>query len=240
MAIFAFHQMNEKKMKITYLGHSCFQIDTGKAKLVFDPFIRPNELAKGKVDIDSIEADYILVSHGHEDHTADLVYLAKKTGAKVVGSWEMQVWLNKQGIDNTHAMNFGGSWEFDFGKVKFFQAAHTSSFADGSYAGAAGGFIVTTEEQCFYFAGDTGLFQDMKLIPMFHQLDFAFLPIGDNFTMDAEQAVIAADFIDCEEIIAMHFDTFGFIEIDKEAARSSFENMGKHLMIPEIGESIEK
>ncbi|MBI1221478.1 MAG: metal-dependent hydrolase [Bacteroidetes bacterium] len=227
-------------MKITYLGHSCFQIDTGKAKLVFDPFIRPNELAKGKVDIDKVEADYILVSHGHEDHTADLVYLAKKTGAKVLGSWELHNWVNKQGIENTHPLNFGGSWEFDFGKVTYFQALHSSSFGDGSYAGSAGSFIVTTYDHCFYFAGDTGLFQDMKLIPMFHELDFAFLPIGDNFTMDAEQAVIASDFIRCDEIIAMHFDTFGFIKIDKEKATKSFENMGKNLIIPEIGKSIEK
>ena len=227
-------------MKITYLGHSCFHIDTGKAQLVFDPFLRPNELARGKVDIDRIEADYILVSHGHEDHTADLVYLAEKTGATVIGSWELHNWLAKQGIDKTHPMNFGGSWEFDFGKVKYFQAMHSSSFGDGTYAGAAGGFILTTDTHCFYYAGDTSLFQDMKLIPMFHDLDFAFLPVGDNFTMDAEQAAMAADFIQCDDIIAMHFDTFGFIRIDKEALKSGFSAMGKNMLIPEIGTTYEK
>ncbi len=240
LGYFCLSPNEQKKMKITYLGHSCFHIDTGKAQLVFDPFIRPNDKAKGIVDIDKVKADYILVSHGHDDHTADLVYLAKKTGATVISSYEVQAWLGKQGIEKSHPMNFGGSWSFDFGTVKFFQAAHTSSFADGSYAGAAGGFIITTDESCFYYAGDTGLFQDMKLIPMFHTLDFAFLPIGDNFTMDAEQAVIAAEFIACEDIIAMHFDTFGFIEIDHQKASESFRNMGKSLLIPEIGKTIEK
>ncbi|HCS20067.1 MAG TPA: metal-dependent hydrolase [Bacteroidetes bacterium] len=227
-------------MKITYLGHSCFQIDTGKAQLVFDPYIRPNELAKGIVDIDKLKADYILISHGHNDHTHDLVYLAKKTGAKVLCSWEMQDWLNKQGVTNTHAMNFGGSWKFDFGTVKFFQALHSNSLPDGSPAGAAGGFIVGCEEGTFYYSGDTGLFQDMKLIPMFHELDFAFLPIGDNFTMDAEQASLAADFIACDDIIAMHFDTFEMIKINKDEAKKAFARLGKDLLILEIGQTIEK
>lgn len=230
----------QKKMKITYLGHSCFLIDTGKASILFDPFIRGNEKTKGKVDIDSLKVDFILVSHGHDDHTGDLVYLAKKTKATVIGSAELCSWMERQGHASNHAMNFGGSRDFSFGRVKFFQAAHTSSFADGTYAGAAGGFIVTTPEHCFYYAGDTGLFQDMKLIPLFHQLDFAFLPIGDNFTMDAEQAVIAADFIQCEEIIAMHFDTFGYIEVDKEKVKKTFFNMGKNVLIPEIGNTYDK
>lgn len=226
-------------MLITYLGHSSFLIEVAGSRLIFDPFIRGNDLAKGKVDFDSLKPDYILVSHGHEDHTADLLDLAKISGATVIGSWEMQVWLNKQGIDKTHAMNFGGSWTFPFGRVKMFQAMHTSSFADGSYAGAAGGFIVETEEKCFYYAGDTGLFTDMKLIPMFHQLDFAFLPIGDNFTMDAEQASVAAEFIECDKVIAMHFDTFGFIKVDHDKSKKYFSSLSKELIIPEIGQSIE-
>jgi len=225
-------------MEIRYLGHSCFLVDTGKGRLLFDPFIRPNELAQGKVDIEKVEADYILVSHGHDDHTADLMYLAEKCKAKVIGSWELCSWVEKNGYANTHAMNFGGSFSFNFGRVKMFQAMHTSSFGDGSYAGAAGGFIVSTENKCFYYAGDTGLFSDMKLIPEFHKLDFAFLPVGDNFTMDAEQAVVASDFIRCNRIIAMHFDTFGYIRLDHQKARRLFENRGKELIIAEIGESI--
>ncbi|TNE82350.1 MAG: metal-dependent hydrolase [Bacteroidetes bacterium] len=226
-------------MLITYLGHASFLIETGKHRLVFDPFIRGNELTKGKVDFDALKPDFILVSHGHEDHTADLVDLANASGAQVIGSWEMQNWLHQQGIKNTHAMNFGGSWNFPFGRVKFFQAMHTSSFADNSYAGAAGGFIVETEEHCFYYSGDTGLFQDMKLIPMFHDVSFSFFPIGDNFTMDAEQAAMAAEFVNCDKVIAMHFDTFGFIEVDHAAARKSFDQLGKELIIPEIGKSFE-
>lgn len=225
-------------MKITYLGHSCFQITTGSTHLVFDPFIRFNELAQGIVDIDQVDADYILVSHGHEDHTADLSYLAEKTGAKVICSWEISAWLNKQGVQNTHAMNFGGKWKFDFGTVKFFQAAHTSSLPDGTYAGAAGSFILELEGSTFYYAGDTGLFTDMKLIGKYHRPDVAFLPIGDNFTMGAEDAVIAARMIKCDTIIGMHFDTFGNIQIDKAAAVEAFAAKGKKLIIPEIGKTI--
>jgi L-ascorbate metabolism protein UlaG (beta-lactamase superfamily) len=239
MAYFCLPPKEIKKMKITYLGHSCFQINTGKALLVFDPFIRPNGLAEGKVDIDSIQADYIFVSHGHEDHTADLLYLAEKTGATVVGSWELCAWLGKKGYGKSHPMNFGGSRSFDFGKVKMFQALHTSSFADGSYAGAAGGFIITSAEKCFYYAGDTGLFTDMQLIPLFHRLDFAFLPVGDNFTMDAAQAAVASDFISCGKIVAMHFDTFDFIKTDKDEALRIFKEKGKQLLFPEIGKTFE-
>lgn len=228
-------------MKITYLGHSCFHIHTGKHQIIFDPFIRGNELANGKVDIDALEADFILVSHGHDDHTSDLVYLAKKTGATVVANWEIHAWLQNQGVTQTHPMNIGGTWEFEFGKVKMFQALHSSSFADGTYAGTAAGFVITLNEgPCFYYSGDTGLFQDMKLIAMFHDLDFAFLPIGDNFTMDAEQAAIAADFIQCNDIIAMHFDTFGFIKTSHEKVKNIFEGMEKNILIPEIGQTIER
>lgn len=226
-------------MQATYLGHSCFQFLIGDKHIVVDPFIRGNVLAsEAGIDIDTIKADYILVSHGHDDHTGDLLYLAERTQATVVCSWEIYMWLAKQGYTKTHPMNMGGKWNFDFGTVKMTFAAHSSSMADGTYAGIAAGFLITAEGKTIYYAGDTGLNQELKLLGEFHHIDKAFLPIGDNFTMDYADAAIAADFIRCKQIIAMHFDTFGFIKIDHDKARQHFIQQEKTLHIPAIGETI--
>lgn len=223
-------------MKITYYGHSCFGVEVNGKQLLFDPFITPNELAK-EIDTTKIKADYILLSHGHEDHVADAVSIAKRTGAKVVCAFEIHTWLNNQGISNTHPMNVGGKWKFDFGNVKCVAAAHSSSLPDGTYAGNAMGFIVESTEGNFYFAGDTALTYDMKLIGDYRHIDFAFLPIGDNFTMGPDNAIIAAEFIKCRKIIGMHYDTFGYIKIDHEKAIQKFEHAGNELILFNIGET---
>ncbi|MFY7964491.1 MAG: metal-dependent hydrolase [Chitinophagaceae bacterium] len=223
-------------MKITYYGHSCFLVETGGKKLLFDPFISFNELAKD-IDINSIEADYILQSHGHTDHIADTVAIAKRTNAKVICNWEIHEWLNKQGVENTHPMNIGGKWNFDFGVVKCVVAQHSSSLPDGSYGGNPMGFLIMNKEHNFYYAGDTALTMDMKLIPNWCKLDAAFLPIGDNFTMDIADAVTAARFIECDNIIAMHFDTFGFIKVDHKQVMNSFEDANKQVRLPKIGDT---
>mgnify|MGYP002622010874 CR=1 FL=1 len=227
-------------MKITYLGHSCFTVEVQGKILLFDPFISPNPLAEGKVNAGSIKADYILISHGHEDHVADAVSIAKRTGAKCICSWEIHAWLNKQGVSNTHPMNTGGKWIFDFGKVKCVAASHSSGLPDGTYGGNPMGFIVESNGKHFYYAGDTALTYDMKLIGEYRKLDFAFLPIGDNFTMGVDNAIIATDFIKCRDIIGMHYDTFGFIKIDKEDAVKKFQGAGASLTLMEIGQSLEK
>jgi L-ascorbate metabolism protein UlaG (beta-lactamase superfamily) len=224
-------------MQATYLGHSCFKIEMGGKTLIFDPFIRPNELA-ANIRFEELKADYILVSHGHSDHTADLVDLARQTGATVVCSWEIQVWLNNQGITNIHPMNIGGKWKFDFGTVHMTFAAHSSSLGDGTYAGVAAGYVIESEGQSIYYSGDTSLHLDMKLTGEKHRLTAAFLPIGDNFTMDYTDACKAADFIGCNNIIAMHFDTFGFIKIDHKQVAEHFKSNNKTLKIPAIGETI--
>ena len=224
-------------MNFTYYGQSCFSVEIKGKKILFDPFITYNELAE-HIDVNSIEADFIFVSHGHADHIADCVSIAKRTGAKVVGSWEVHEWLNKQGIDNTHPMNTGGKWNFDFGTVKCVVAHHSSSMPDGSYGGNPMGFIVNSDEGNFYYAGDTALTLDMQLIPRWSKLDFAVLPIGDNFTMDVADAIGASDFIDCNHIIGVHYNTFGFIKIDTEKAIADFKAAGKELLLPEIGETI--
>lgn len=225
-------------MKLTYYGHSCFLLETGGKKLLFDPFIRQNELAKD-ISIDSIQADYILVSHGHQDHTDDLLYLAQKTNAIVICSWEIMLWLEKQGIKNHHAMNVGGKWNFDFGTVKMTFAAHSSSLPDGTYAGTAAGYIIKSESKTIYYSGDTGLNQEMKLIGELNQINWSILPIGDNFTMDANDAAIAADFLRCDKIIGMHFDTFQPIKIDHQMAKKAFSSKNKELVLLNISESIQ-
>jgi L-ascorbate metabolism protein UlaG (beta-lactamase superfamily) len=225
-------------MKITYYGHSCFTLEVAGKSILFDPFISHNELAKG-IDIKSIKADFILISHGHEDHIADAVEIALNTGAVVVSNWEIIAWLGKQGIKNTHPMNIGGHWFFDFGKVKCVNAVHSSSLPDGSYGGNPMGFLLETIDGNVYYAGDTALTMDMKLIGDYKQIDVAFLPIGNNFTMGIDNAIIAADFIKCYKIIGMHYDTFGYIKIDQNEAIEKFSATGKELVLMPIGNTIE-
>jgi len=225
-------------MQITYYGHSCFLVEVAGCKLLFDPFITGNPLAKD-IDPGKIKADYILVSHGHEDHTLDLVSLAKQTGATVIASWEIGNWLEKKGISKIHRMNVGGHWMFDFGKVKCVTAVHSSSLPDGTYGGSPMGFLFETPEGSFYYAGDTALHYDMKLIGDYKKMNFAFLPIGNNFTMGYDNAVIASDFIRCDKIIGMHYDTFDVIMIDHKEAKNKFEALGKELLLMKIGETRE-
>jgi len=224
-------------MEFTYYGHSCFEVKIGGKTLLFDPFITPNELAKD-IKIEDLKPDYILISHGHEDHVADAVTIAKQSGATIVSNFEIVTWFAKQGVEKGHPMNHGGTWEFDFGKVKYVYATHSSVLPDGTYGGNPGGFVITSGETSFYFAGDTALTMDMQLIPKFTKLDVAILPIGDNFTMGIEEAVIAADFVECSKIVGVHYDTFGYITIDKETATKKFEEEHKQLFLPQIGETI--
>ena len=226
-------------MNITYYGHSCFGVEIKGKHLLFDPFISPNEMAK-QLNVSMVKADYILISHGHEDHIADAVAIAKRTKAKIICNWEINVWLTKQGIDNIHPMNTGGKVKLDFGNVKCVNAVHSSSLPDGSNGGNPMGFVVESEEGNFYYAGDTALTYDMKLIGEYRSIDFAFLPIGDNFTMGIDNAIIATEFINCPVVIGMHYDTFGYIKIDKAEAIQKFANAGKELTLMPIGETIKK
>jgi L-ascorbate metabolism protein UlaG (beta-lactamase superfamily) len=225
-------------MKLTYYGQSCFSVMAGGKNLVFDPFITPNELAK-HISLTDIKADYILASHGHSDHLADCVPLAKQTGATVIGSFEVVEWLNKNGVADFHPMNIGGAWNFDFGTVKCTNAIHSSAMPDGSYGGNPMGFIVTSGDKTFYYSGDTALTMDMQLVPRWGKPDFAVLPIGDNFTMGYEDAILAAEMIRCKNIVGVHYDTFGFIKIDHEKVKNAFADAGLNLFLPRIGESIE-
>ncbi len=224
-------------MKITYYGHSCFGIEVAGKKLLVDPFISGNPKA-AHVDLENLKADYILITHAHQDHVLDTESIAIRNGAVVVSNWEITQYYSRKGIQ-VHPMNHGGSWKFDFGKVKYVTAIHSSSFPDGTYGGNPGGFVIEGEHKNIYIAGDTALTNDMKLIPLRTKLDLAILPIGSNFTMDVDDAIIASDFVECDKVIGAHYDTFGYIEIDHEEAKRKFFDKGKDLMLLEIGESIE-
>ena len=224
-------------MKITFYGHASLGIEVGGKNILVDPFITGNPKA-AHINIETLKADYILVTHAHGDHVGDVEAIAKRTGATIVSNAEIAGYYGTKGL-TAHPMNHGGSWKFDFGKVKYVNAIHSSSFPDGAYGGNPGGFIVETAHKNIYIAGDTALTMDMQLIPMRTKLDLAILPIGDNFTMDIEDAIIASNFVACNKVLGYHYDTFGYIEIDHKEAVEKFANAGKELTLLEIGASIE-
>jgi L-ascorbate metabolism protein UlaG (beta-lactamase superfamily) len=222
-------------MKITFYGHASLGIETNGKHIIVDPYITANELAS-HINIDELKADYILLTHAHGDHVLDVEAIAKNTGATIVSNAEIATYYADKGF-TSHPMNHGGSWQFDFGRVKYVNAIHSSQFPDGSYGGNQGGFVIEADRN-IYIAGDTALTFDMKLIPLRTKLDLAILPIGSNFTMDAEDAVIASDFVECNNVLGYHYDTFGYIKIDHEATKKLFEDKGKNLTLLEIGNSL--
>lgn len=223
-------------MKITFYGHASLGIETNGKHIIVDPYITANELAS-HIDIATLKADYILLTHAHGDHILDVDAIAQNTGATIVSNAEIATYYQKKGF-NVHPMNHGGSWKFDFGSVKYVNAIHSSQFPDGTYGGNQGGFVIEADKN-IYIAGDTALTFDMKLIPLRTKLNLAILPIGSNFTMDAEDAVIASDFVECNEVLGYHYDTFGYIKIDHEATKKLFSDKGKKLTLLEVGSSIE-
>jgi L-ascorbate metabolism protein UlaG (beta-lactamase superfamily) len=221
-------------MKITYYGHACFGAEIAGQHLLFDPFITQNPLAKS-VDVKKIKADYILVSHAHDDHLADAADIANRTGATLISNFEVVEWFAKNGVKKTHGLNPGGSFPLLFGRAKFVHSIHSSSLPDGSYGGVPGGFVVESPEGNFYFSGDTALTLDMKLISETTKLKFLILCVGGNFTMDVDDAIRAAGFLQCKEIMGVHYDTFPPIKIDHAAAKETFRSKGLTLHLLPIG-----
>ena len=224
-------------MKTTFCGQSTFMLEAGGKKLLFDPFITPNPEAKD-IDIHSLKPDYILVSHGHGDHVADLLAIQKSSDAIIICIAEIANWLGKHGINNVHGMNIGGGFNFEFGRVKMVNAVHSSTLPDGSPGGNPAGFVLYVDGKTIYYAGDTALTYDMKLLAD-ENLDWAYLPIGDNYTMGVDDAIKAAGFINCKNVIGMHYDTFPVIKIDVAEAEAKFVNAGINIKLPKIGESVE-
>lgn len=225
-------------MKFTFYGHACFMLEVGGKKLLFDPFIRMNTLAS-HIDVDSITADYVLLSHGHGDHVADAKEIADRTDATLIANHEVATWFQKQGVVNVWGMNQGGKATFDFGTVRMVNAIHSSSMPDGSYGGNPGGFIIEAGGKTVYYAGDTALHKDMELIGLHYRPTIAVLPIGDNYTMGVEDSLKCCDMIRCNKVIGVHYNTFPPIQIDTENAKKQYQIENKELYLMEIGESKE-
>ena len=225
-------------MEITYLGHASLQLKINGKHIIVDPFISANELAS-HIKLDEIKADYILITHGHQDHVLDVEHIAKNNPeAILISNFEIISWYGGKGI-NGHPMNHGGKKTFDFGVVKYVNAIHSSVLPDGTYGGNPGGFVIETEGKRVYIAGDTALTYDMKLIPeTMGVVDLAVLPIGDNFSMGYEDAAFASDFVQCNTVLGCHYDTFPPIALNKEEAQEYFGRRNKNLLLPEIGESL--
>ncbi|MED1469352.1 MULTISPECIES: metal-dependent hydrolase [Bacillus] len=225
-------------MKISYHGHSIVQIQTEGKTILIDPFIRGNSLTD--LNVEEVNPDVILLTHGHNDHVGDTVEIAKRTGALVVANADLTTYLSWQGVQ-THGMNIGGAYQFDFGKVKLTQAFHGSGYATVNneivYCGMPTGILFSNEGKTIYHAGDTGLFSDMKLIGERHPIDVAFLPIGDNFTMGAEDAAYAAKLLNAKTVVPIHFNTFPPIKQDPNKFIELLEEQNGKVLQP--GEAIE-
>jgi L-ascorbate metabolism protein UlaG (beta-lactamase superfamily) len=221
--------------KITFHGHSFVELNINNSVIYIDPFIEGNPLC----DIKSADAkcDYIILTHGHADHFGDTLKIAKGKNVTVIATAELSYYLEARDI-KTHAMNLGGAFNFPFGRVKLTLAHHSSSTPEGAYAGEPAGVIIHSGEKTYFHAGDTALFYDMKLIGETNKIDYAFLPVGDNFTMGIDDAVKAAGFLNAEYIIPVHYNTFDIIKADANEFKRKIESVGKKCIVMNAGDEI--
>ncbi|ARJ49995.1 metal-dependent hydrolase [Staphylococcus lutrae] len=228
-------------MKLSFHGQATVYFEANGKTGIIDPFITGNELSD--LDVDNLKVDYIILTHGHEDHFGDTIEIAKRNQATVIGTAEVANYLSThEGIQNVHPMNIGGKWQFDFGVLKFVQAFHSSSLMNKEgipiYLGMPMGVLLELEGTTVYHTGDTALFSDMKLIADRHPVDVCFVPIGDNFTMGIEDASYAINTLIQPKItVPIHYDTFPLIKQDPNAFKA-LVNVGE-VQILKPGESVE-
>lgn len=222
--------------KVTWYGHAALGLDTGGHKILIDPFFSGNPAAK--IGPDKVPADFILVSHGHGDHIGDTVAIAGRTGATVISNFEVSNWLGGKGVSPTHAQHIGGGFKHPFGYLKLTVAVHGCALPDGSYGGNPVGFLLTANDgKKMYFAGDTGLFGDMRLIGD-EGLDLAVIPIGDNFTMGPDDALRAVKLLRPKHVVPIHFGTWELIAQDPAAwARRVEKETDAKVVLLKPGES---
>ncbi|HLJ97263.1 MAG TPA: metal-dependent hydrolase [Gemmataceae bacterium] len=201
--------------RVRWLGHACLLFESDGRQILVDPFLAGNPVAACTAE--AVNPEYILVSHGHEDHLGDTIPIARRTGAMVVTNYEMSQWLKKQGVEKVHGQQHGGSHAFPFGRVKLTLAFHGSALPDGSYGGNPCGFLISFNDGSkVYDAADTGLFGDMRLIGE-ERLDLAILPIGDNYTMGPADAVRAVTMLEPKKVLPIHYNTWEIIAQDTAA-----------------------
>jgi L-ascorbate metabolism protein UlaG (beta-lactamase superfamily) len=211
--------------KLTWLGHAALALETGGYRLLVDPYLTENPAAS--VSPEKLEADFILISHGHFDHVGDALTIARRTGATLISNFEIVNWYGKHGLEKTHAQHLGGGHKHPFGYLKFTLALHGSGLPDGADGGNPCGFLLTTNDgKKIYLAQDTGLFGDMKLIGD-EGLDLAVVPIGDNFTMGPDDALRAVQFLEPKVVIPIHYNTWELIAQDANAWAERVEKKTK-------------
>ena len=229
------------KLSITWLGHATFIITTpGGKRIVTDPWLEGNPVCPP--DMKKIDkADVILLSHGHFDHTGDIVNVARTTGASTIAVFELASWLERKGVQNTVGMNFGGTARVAGLEITMVPAIHTSSMTEADrieYLGLAAGFVVKTEDgRRFYFAGDTAVFGDMRLIGEMYTPEIAFLPIGDHYTMGPDGAAVAARMLGVRQVVPMHWGTFPLLTGTPEALKKLVDPHGIDVLALKPGET---
>jgi L-ascorbate metabolism protein UlaG (beta-lactamase superfamily) len=225
-------------VKVTWLGHAAFSVSDVRHTVLLDPFLTGNP--KAAADAQEIAADAIVVSHGHDDHLGDTVPIARRTGATVVGTFELAMYCQRKGVADVHGMNAGGAHDFPWGRVKLVNAVHSSGAEGGTvYTGNACGVLLTMGDRTIYHSGDTALFGDMQLIGARHRIDLALLAIGDNYTMGVSDAAEACRLLQPKHVVPMHFSTFDVIRADPTVFQRDVESSGARCTILEPGQSIE-